>query len=44
VKLFLLRYGGLRAHRTALPLFLGLIVGDALTSMVWQIVRALTSG
>jgi len=30
VKLLLLRYGGLRAHRTALPFFLGLIAGDAL--------------
>jgi len=44
VKLFLLRYGGLRAHRTALPLFLGLIVGDALTGMAWQIIRPLASG
>jgi len=28
VKLVLMRYGGLRAHRAALPLFLGLLVGD----------------
>jgi hypothetical protein len=40
VKLVLLRYGGLRAHRTALPLFLGFIVGDALTGLAWQVVRA----
>jgi hypothetical protein len=30
----LLRYGGLRAHQRALPFFLGLIVGDASTSLV----------
>ncbi len=30
----LLRYGGLRAHRLALPFFLGLIVGDALKAVV----------
>ncbi len=28
-KAFLLRYGGLRAHRTALPFFLGLLAGGA---------------
>jgi hypothetical protein len=44
VKLVLLRYGGLRAYRTALPLFLGFIVGDALTGLAWQIVRPLTAG
>jgi hypothetical protein len=30
----LLRYGGMRAHRRALPFFLGLIVGDASISLV----------
>ncbi len=34
VKALLLRYGGLRAHRTALPFFLGLLVGDATTSLL----------
>jgi hypothetical protein len=29
VKAVLLRYGGLRAHRAALPFFLGLLVGHA---------------
>jgi hypothetical protein len=29
IKLLLLRYGGLRAHRRALPFFLGLLVGSA---------------
>ncbi len=33
-KALLLRYGGLRAHRLALPFFLGLIAGDALKAVV----------
>jgi len=33
-KALLLRYGGLRAHRVALPFFLGLIAGDALKAVV----------
>jgi len=43
-KLILLRYGGLRAHRTALPLFLGFIAGDALNGLIWQVVRPWISG
>ena len=39
VKTLLLRYGGLRAHRQALPLFLGLIVGSGVTLVITQIVR-----
>ena len=34
VKSLLLRYGGLRAHRKALPFFLGLIAGSATTALV----------
>ncbi len=34
IKGLLLRYGGLRAHRTALPFFLGLIAGDAVRSFL----------
>ncbi len=34
IKGLLLRYGGLRAHRTALPFFLGLIVGDAVKVLI----------
>jgi hypothetical protein len=34
VKALLLRYGGLRAHRTALPVFLGLIAGDAVKALL----------
>jgi len=41
VKGLLLRYGGLRAHRTALPLFLGLLVGDATVSLLREVVSAL---
>ena len=35
VKAALLRYGGLRAHQRALPFFLGLIVGNATTELLW---------
>jgi hypothetical protein len=38
IKSLLLRYGGLRAHRTALPLFLGFIVGDATVALVRELV------
>jgi preprotein translocase subunit SecF len=39
LKTMLLRYGGLRAHRTALPLFLGLIVGYSSYMLVEGVVR-----
>jgi hypothetical protein len=38
VKWALLRYGGLRAHQKALPIFLGLIAGDATVSLAWTTV------
>jgi hypothetical protein len=41
VKLLLLRYGGLRAHRTALPIFLGLLAGDATVSFLLEIAFAI---
>jgi hypothetical protein len=41
IKSLLLRYGGLRAHRTALPLFLGFIVGDATVALLREIVFAI---
>lgn len=41
VKSLLLRYGGLRAHRRALPLFLGLIVGAGTISVVRSALSAL---
>jgi hypothetical protein len=45
VKGLLLRYGGLRAHRRVLPLFLGLIVGDGVISLIQTIIlHALRGG
>lgn len=41
IKLLLLRYGGLRAHRTALPLFLGLLAGDATAGLLREIVSSI---
>jgi hypothetical protein len=40
-KSLLLRYGGLRAHRTALPLFLGLIVGAGTVSVIRSALSAI---
>ncbi len=37
-KAILLRYGGLRAHRIALPLFLGFLVGDATVILLRELV------
>ena len=42
VKLLVLRYGGLRLYRRALPLFYGLIVGEALVGCAWPIIGAIT--
>jgi hypothetical protein len=38
IKLMLLRYGGLKAYRQALPLFLGLILGDCVMGSIWTLV------
>ena len=40
-KVLLLRYGGLRAHRRALPFFLGLLAGDAALSLLNTLCRCL---
>jgi len=40
VKALLVRYGGLKAYRAALPFFLGLIVGDSVTQVFWGLVAA----
>jgi hypothetical protein len=37
LKVLILRYGGLRAHRRAAPFFMGLILGDFLTGSIWSI-------
>jgi hypothetical protein len=38
IKLLILRYGGLRAYRQALPLFLGLILGECILGSIWMLV------
>ena len=38
VKLFLLKYGGQKAYRKALPFFLGLVLGDFVLASLWTIV------
>lgn len=38
VKLLLVRYGGMRAHRGAVPFFLGLILGDYVVGSIWAII------
>ncbi len=37
IKLFLLRYGGLRAYRQALPFFLGVILGECVAGSLWML-------
>jgi len=37
VKLVILRYGGLKLYRQALPLFLGLILGECIVGSFWTI-------
>jgi hypothetical protein len=38
VKSLVLRYGGIGLYRRALPLFLGLILGDYVTGSVWSLI------
>jgi hypothetical protein len=40
-KLAVLRYGGLRLYRTALPFFLGLILGDCTMGTLWSLIGLL---
>ncbi len=40
-KLLLIRYGGLRSYRAAIPFFLGLILGDYVTYSAWAGIRGL---
>ena len=37
-KLFILKYGGQKAYRTALPFFLGLVLGDFVLASLWTII------
>ncbi len=38
LKLMLLRYGGLKAYRQALPFFLGMILGECVVGSLWTLV------
>lgn len=42
IKFILLRFGGLRTHRKAIPFFLGLILGDYVVGSIWAIVGPVT--
>ena len=42
IKTMFLRYGGIKLYRTALPFFLGLILGDFVTGAAWNLFGALT--
>ncbi len=37
VKMLVLRYGGIKSYRLALPLFLGLVLGDYVVSCLWAL-------
>jgi hypothetical protein len=37
-----MRYGGLRFYRLSLPFFLGMVLGEAFTAVVWVVVGAAT--
>lgn len=41
IKLLVLRYGGLKLYRRSLPLFFGIVLGDAVTQFTWSIALAL---
>ncbi len=41
LKLMLLRYGGLRTYRAAVPLFLGLIIGECVMGSLWTLIGIL---
>jgi hypothetical protein len=41
VKSVLLRYGGLRAYRQALPFFLGVILGECVIGSLWMLIGIL---
>ncbi|MGB9587144.1 MAG: DUF6784 domain-containing protein, partial [Armatimonadota bacterium] len=38
IKLLLLRYGGLKLYRNAMPLFLGVILGECVMGSLWTII------
>jgi hypothetical protein len=42
LKTVVMRYGGLRLYRAALPLFLGMVLGEGFTAVVWAFIGAIT--
>ena len=36
-KWIILKYGGIRSHRRAVPFFLGLVLGDFLMGSIWSL-------
>lgn len=38
IKLIILRYGGLRFYRRAMPFFLGLVLGDYVLGAIWSLI------
>ena len=42
LKLLILKYGGVRNHRNAMPIFLGLILGDFVMGATWGLIGLVT--
>ena len=42
IKWMILKYGGIRGYRRAVPLFLGLVLGDFILGCIWTILGLLT--
>lgn len=40
-KVLIIRYGGIKGYRTALPFFLGLVLGDYTISSLWALAGSL---
>ena len=38
IKTIVIHYGGLRLYRQSLPLFFGIVVGDAVTQVAWALI------
>jgi hypothetical protein len=38
VKLLVVRYGGMRLYRQAMPFFMGLVLGDCIAAFFWAMV------